>query len=1258
MTIQIGYLQIFRRLIVLKKLIGRFLSIAMAVGLAFNTVCTSASRNFITDLFEAKDVEMVVEAEDFKGSGFSVTEDAEASGGKALVSGDGTVSYTFTLDTAVERLTIYAYHKSSDIAKALTWMSLEGFEHYALYDYEYGVYHSTRFFYHQASAGNYTINLTGVRTGQYIDKFVIKYDRVLPTEGETTSAATTQSTETQIDLSKYRAGNPELEAMDIAEIKEETPGYFVAECEDATFSNHTGTVANSRDASGGRVYISTSQEDNKDAVDGETELRFKFYVSKSANYRVWLRYYTPDSYHKDAWMSFDGIDWKECGDGSKSTEYKWKNFFNVNLREGWHTLEIKHRTTGWLMDKFIITSDSSFTPKGFGSIEGEDTAAADLAAAKLIESRRLNPKVKSNNFRMRADADFEFIVGDVMVPSTNIAAALGIFQQNMGDYFLLMRDRQYMKFYDGSNRIISSGKVINASKATYSLPEADDILMISLRAAQETFGFDYEYDPSENTIHIFDSYTEPYVRTATDEELIVETSKKTIYYTIPYDNPNAKVEVYLKRTMHDSEGVRAMNWDNLNKLANGGNTYKMMDQYSVHGVNVWYKAQTPIYVDGAFRGVQHVSEDEPHHVRVVITDNGTQDEFMRLSPSVKGWESKMTPEEYKYNTNGELLLVPTFENIGYYIDYVNDNSSCTITYRKVGDKQWKPVFDPMNDTRTHQFRGSIAFLKQDTEYEVKAVITEGDRVVKESIANVHTWKDNPPIAKTVKLKDIYSGKGDLTLLNLKGTEDGWIKVDGEGMTVDVGKEFFEAVTISNCEYLIFENVKVRGGTDMGIVLDQYCHDVRIVNCDIAEWGTGSVQDPNFGPYYRVGNSTNHRAGIQLVSSVNAVVERCYIHDSDSNTNPWTALNYRKVHPMGSTAVMLWGQRGTVIRYNDIVGSDLHRWNDALEGTNNGTIGPGSTGSDSDIYGNLLMFTNDDSMELDGAQMNVRVYQNKIEQTYVGISTAPMTIGPSYIYRNQIVTCGDKVDNAGVVMKTGGWKEGWPKIYFFNNTFRNQGGILYNSDHGGSTEWHGTTRNTIFAGLASGKYGGNARTLENTYADERDDYDYDLICGSRYVIPTGSEQHSIHAIPQFVNETTGDFRLVEGSPGWRAGAPVGSFTATDTPHMGAFAGDKYDANFLPARPIDMSADIYTLNLKPGEEGTVKITVGDVETGHTYSILKNRDFDFIEILNENKEAVALKPNSVIELKLKSHTAGRATVLVRLDNGYSVPVVIYCN
>lgn len=1238
----------------LKTIKNRLLSAAIAAELIFNSFSTVTAFEYVTQFYEPKGEEIVIEAESFTGSGFSVKDESSASGGKVLVSGRGKASYTFALDSKVENLTVYGIHKSKSKNEALTYISLEGFEHYSLYDYEYNVWNSTRLYFGNANAGNYTINLTGVREGQLIDKIIVKYDKVAPVE-ELEETQTMQKEEPAADTSKYRTGNPELENKAYAVIEEGVPGSFMAECEDGTFDKQNGAVISKDGASGGKAYINISDADNRVSSSGETELRFKFYVSQNGNYRCWLRYFTPDPNQKDAWISFDGIGWNECLDGTISTDFKWKNFFNVDLAVGWHTLEVKHRTTGWIMDKFVITSDSTYSPSGVGALPGQ-AVAGDNSAAKLVESKRLNPKFKCNNFRIRSDWEFEHVDGDIMVPSTNIAGAIGVNQQQKDGYFLIRRDRQYMKFYDGLERVISSGKVINSPVASHRTEDEDDIIMVSLKAAQETFGFDYEYDEAENTIHIFDNYKED-IRIATEEELQFDVDKKTIYYTIPYANPDAKVEVWFRYILSDGNGVRSQNWDNLYKLENGATEYKLMDQYNAHGANSWWKAQTPVYSDGAFRGVQFVGEDRGYYVKVIITDNGTQETFMRTAPSPYGWESSLSPEEYKYNTGGELLLVPTFENISYYIDTTcGDSASCEVTYRKVGDKDWKKVYQPMHDTETNQFRGTIPFVTQDTEYEVKAVISENGVIAKESTATVHTWMDNPPIAQTIKLSDIYSGSGDLLLMNLKGTEDGWIKIDGEGQTVDVGKEFYEAVTISQCEYLIFENVVVRGGTDFGIIVDPRCHDIRIVNCDIAEWGTGSVQDYDLGAYYRTGNTTNQRAGIEAPCSVNLVVERCYIHDSDTNSNAWRNHNYRSVHPMGSTAIMMWGSKGTVIRYNDLVGSDLHRYNDVLEAASNGNRGVGSTGSDSDVYGNLLIFSNDDAMEMDGAQMNTRVYQNRIEQTYVGISTTPMKMGPGYIYRNQIANPGDETGNVGTAMKTGGSADHWPRIYFFNNMFRTGSGCLRNANYSGVTEWHGTTRNTIFAAFSSKGVYGSGRALENTFADERDDYDYDLLCGT-YIIPTGSEKNGIFGTPEFVSDTTGDFHIVEGSPGWRAGAAVDGFTATETPHMGVFAGDEHDSNFLPARPIDMSADVYTLNIAPGEEATVKINVGNVEEGHTYSLVKNRDFDFIKLLSEKTENIALEANSTIEVKLKSDVAGKAVVMVRLDNGYSVPIVIYC-
>lgn len=1251
--------------------IVKVLSLVMVFVIAFGFFNANATYGFVIEKQEPTEVEYTIEAEEFTGGGFSVIDDAEASGGKVLVgsgNSDTKMSYTLKLDSDVNNLVLYGVHKASEEQQALSYIAFEGFERYSLYDYEYNVWNTTRLYYGNAKKGEYKINLTSVRAGQRIDKIIVKYDRVQTAVETETSENATQNVAVEEDTSKYRKGNPDLEYARIAEMVEETNGFFVAECENATYNKQTGAVIETEGASGGKVYITTSTQHNRDSSVGMVEMQYKFYISKNANYRLWIRYYTPSTDAKDAWISFDGQQWKECGDGTITGEYKWLSSVNADLGVGWHTIDVKHRTAGWYMDKFLITNDASFTPEGFGSLPGESSTGSIVIdkTAQLIAEKRLNPKVKSNNFRFRSDAGFEFVDGDIMLPSTNLAAALGIFHQDFDDYILLTRDRTYMKIYKNSTRVIGSGRVIDMPKASYSVEGEKDIFMVSLKAAQETFGLDYEYDATENTLHIFDFYEEPYVRTATEEELQIEPyvnkQDKMIYYTIPYDNPDAKVEVWFRHYINDYEALMQMNWDSLELLEYGGKKYEFSNNYNYAYAPAWYKGQTPVYKDGAFRGAQHVL-DSWKSIKVVITDNGKQDEFMLDNLAYGGWPATLTTEEYVYKTGGELYLVPTFENISYYIDTEYDDAECKITYRKVGENTWNDVTEPMFDSIVNQFRGSIPFLNQDTEYEVKAVISNKGRILKESTATIRTWQDNPPIAETIKLKDIYSGSGDLTLLDYKGTADGWIKIDGEGMTVDANKQFFEAVTITGCEYLILENVKVRGGTDYGVVVDAKCHDIRLINCDIAEWGLADVQDYDFGSYYRGGECKNNQAGLVAINSRNFVLERSYIHDPDCHANAWSGPGFSRTHPMGGTAVLLWGVQGLVLRYNDFVGSDEYRYNDVLEGVDNGNLGDGSTGRDADVYGNLLIFSQDDAIELDGSQMNVRFYQNRVEQTYNGISTTPINTGPNYIYRNLVYNLGASNGEAGVSVKLGnaGYTaptdenpDYWPRQHFFNNTFCGQGGFQSYGNADG--EWHGTTRNNIYATFSRQIGWGYGQAFYNNYADGRDDYDYDIIYG-RQGVPKGQEKNGIYTAPQFVNADAAVLNLVDDSPGWKAGEKVPGFTATDTPNIGAFVGDEHDELFLPARPVDLSADVYQLNLKSGETATVKINVGDIKDVKTYNIVKNRDFEFLTILNEETENVELKPNSVVELKVKAETVGKGVVMFRLANGYSLPITVYC-
>jgi len=55
--------------------------------------------------------------------------------------------------------------------------------------------------------------------------------------------------------------------------------------------------------------------------------------------------------------------------------------------------------------------------------------------------------------------------------------------------------------------------------------------------------------------------------------------------------------------------------------------------------------------------------------------------------------------------------------------------------------------------------------------------------------------------------------------------------------------------------------------------------------------------------------------------------------------------------------------------------------------------------DSDIYGNYVAYCWDDGLEIEGANMNVRVWGNYITETYHPIATASVSLGPLYIFRN-------------------------------------------------------------------------------------------------------------------------------------------------------------------------------------------------------------------------------------------------------------------
>lgn len=1250
----------------MKALLKRLCAAALCLSFMVSSLSAYAAGDFVTgERYEAGEVVLELEAEDFEGEGFSVAEDPTASGGKCIVgSGDETkkMCHTITVDKACYSFVVYGVHKSSSKDEALSYISVNNFENYSLYDYKYNQWNSTRIYFNELDPGDYTINLRSVRAGQMIDKIIIKYNVREDEEGAGDAA----------NNLNYVAGHPEYESLPGEGFREQKPGTIKMEFEDGIFEKENGLVAEDENASGGKYWRAASTQGAAKATDiAEPELRMKFYISKKGSYRMFLRYYI-DTPNRSMWMGIDNDNYSKTGiNASPLNEWSWRGPNTYHFDEGWHTLDFKRRSGGVLrMDSVIITTDPAYIPLGYGALPG-DEIKLDPESAKKIYEQKHEPKVRGRNFRLRGDCEFEFVDNDIMLSGANLAMALGIQLEIYKDCYVIRRGRQYVKYYPGSRRSIVNGVPYLSDAKTENLDEEDDIPRVSLLAAQKAFGLDFQYDGSSNTVNIYDFFEEEEIRVAGEDEIKLYVSEDFIHYEIPCDNPNAQVEVWLRSRISDADVVQRTNVDNLNTIKQGGYLYKHPQYQYLNDPPYWQKAQTPVYKDGAFRGAMRSYHELIFEAKVRIVENNRERVFKGICDKRTIHQNgSKTPEEYKYNTEDGLIAVPTFENVSFYLDADGENPTCKAYYRKKGDEEWKAAYEPMWDFQTKQFRGTLTFLEQDTEYELRAAAYENGRKLAEGSTTVRTWQDNPPIKEIIKLKDIYGGSGDLMLYGICGSDDGWVKIDGEGMTVDAGKLTYDAVVISKCQNLIFENVRVRGGIDACIAIDSASKNIRIANCDIAEWGLGSVFDNKSGLYMRSGTTFNYSAGIIACASENLVIERCYIHDSDTKTNPWIGTGYMDVHPAGSCGVYMMGKRGTVIRYNDFVGSDEHRFNDVLEGAGNGGRGDTSTGSDSDIYGNMLIFSNDDIMELDSGQMNVRVYHNRMEQAHVGISGAPNTMGPSYIYRNVIDNLGgvtgDDFNYYGLALKIGGAKIPFSMTYFFNNTvFGNN--IIQNSNHGGSTVHHDHTRNNMFITNT-----GKGTALQNRTAQAgRDSYDYDVLWGTVNLSIEGQEQNAIFERPEFLSEEKAEWHLADGSPGKGSGLALANFTADGKVNRGAFVGDENDPLFMPARPVDMSADTYRVLMQNKETREIKIRFGNIGEGRSFSLVKNRDFDWLEFADDETENIKIEPNSEVTVRITADTSklgfnypsqrkfskGKGLFLVRLDNGFSIPITVFC-
>ncbi len=363
---------------------------------------------------------------------------------------------------------------------------------------------------------------------------------------------------------------------------------------------------------------------------------------------------------------------------------------------------------------------------------------------------------------------------------------------------------------------------------------------------------------------------------------------------------------------------------------------------------------------------------------------------------------------------GQLVLRPTFVSCGVCYGSREARDGLSLEWRPRGG-EWRVALQPPRFDETGDYRGSLMGLAEDMEYEVR-IRVGGETLASDSF---RTWSSEVPVARTVMI-DPADATFPLRISD-KGSADGWIRytsVPGAVLTNTVPGTAM--IDVAGASHVLLEGLTIVGGPVRHAISISNSSAVRISNCDISGWGrVGTVRYDQLGRIYEPGAPTSKNAGINFDGAVyvgrgssETVVERCWIHDPRGRANSW-----RYSHPEGPEAVMMARpDHSTVIRWCDFIGSDHHRWNDAVEGDGNFNEN-GGFNRDADVYGNFMVFCNDDCIELDGGQQNVRCFGNRFEAALCGVSIQGGMATPSYLHHNVFSGMGDEFGEAGQTIKT-------------------------------------------------------------------------------------------------------------------------------------------------------------------------------------------------------------------------------------------------
>jgi hypothetical protein len=350
----------------------------------------------------------------------------------------------------------------------------------------------------------------------------------------------------------------------------------------------------------------------------------------------------------------------------------------------------------------------------------------------------------------------------------------------------------------------------------------------------------------------------------------------------------------------------------------------------------------------------------------------------------------------------EPEIVPTFENLGISWRPVNGgpNESARVQYRVLGSGIWRDAQDLWYDDRggnyANEYRGSIVNLYSGTAYEVKLTLSPNGETV---VALASTWSEifGEGTVSRPRRNIVSTGSETCTVtLSTSGSAGKYYVYDGEGTyTIDSKRLAGNSICIAdNVHHLIIRGWKIANALDHGIHLGDNTYDIVIEDNEITQWGRehdGEYLDKGVNYRFGIGTYYDNHGG-------RYIVQYNTIHHPVTDANAWDQP-VSNTHPGGAQGIGWNNSSGNnVIRYNDIHGDAAHMFNDGI-GNGDNISAQGFPGKNSDIYGNRVAYAWDDAIEAEGGGENVRIWNNYITDTYVGIAGVVVDQGPMYAWRN-------------------------------------------------------------------------------------------------------------------------------------------------------------------------------------------------------------------------------------------------------------------